>query len=195
MAKRRILVVDDEIRIVRSWRRSLEAAGYEVVAACSLREALAIDLRGIDLILLDLVLADGHGARLLEERNRVWPRPAVAVVSGYVDSEWATRLYGECDIVVPKPVTEAVLLELVQKLTTTAVPARALEAFCRQHALSPRETQLLTLALAGFDNAELATRLGCRPGTIKTYWRRLLAKTHCASQRHVIAAVAQFRLP
>jgi two-component system alkaline phosphatase synthesis response regulator PhoP len=58
----RILIVDDDSKIVRLLRASLEQAGYQVLVAYDGRTALRM-LRGErpDLVVLDLMLPDGDG--------------------------------------------------------------------------------------------------------------------------------------
>jgi len=57
-----ILVVDDEIEIVRALRRSLTAHGYKVFTASSGEEAFQVTSRHrLDLLLLDLVLPGMSG--------------------------------------------------------------------------------------------------------------------------------------
>jgi len=63
----RILVVDDEIEIVRALERSLAAHGFEVFTAGSGEEALeAISLHRPDLILLDLGLPSMSGLEVIK---------------------------------------------------------------------------------------------------------------------------------
>lgn len=63
----RILVVDDEIEIVRALERSLTAHGFEVFTAGSGEEALeAISLHRPDLILLDLGLPSMSGLEVIK---------------------------------------------------------------------------------------------------------------------------------
>ena len=51
-----ILVVDDEETLCEALRFNLEAEGYEVSVAYSAEEALALDFRTFDLILLDIMM-------------------------------------------------------------------------------------------------------------------------------------------
>ncbi len=63
----RVLVVDDEIEIVRALERSLAAHGFEVFTAGSGEEALeAISLHRPDLILLDLGLPSMSGLEVIK---------------------------------------------------------------------------------------------------------------------------------
>jgi DNA-binding NtrC family response regulator len=87
----RILIVDDEPGIRRAWSRILSGAGYEVRDADSFRAARRIldDWRcdPCDIIFLDLVLGDGHGADLLPVIDGLDPKPAVAILSAYLDND------------------------------------------------------------------------------------------------------------
>lgn len=59
---KRILIVDDEIEIVKILKRSLTRNGYKIYTAYSLNEAKGIFLENrIDVILLDINLPDGSG--------------------------------------------------------------------------------------------------------------------------------------
>ena len=74
----RILVVDDEIEIVRALQRSLVAHGYEVFAAASGEEALeAVERHRPDLILLDLGLPGISG---LEVCKRVRAESSLPII-------------------------------------------------------------------------------------------------------------------
>jgi two-component system, OmpR family, response regulator CpxR len=63
------------------------------------------------------------------------------------------------------------------------------QRFARTHALSSRETGVLTLSAVGLHRKEVAFRLGCSAGTVDTYWRRIFKKTATASQCEVLAAL------
>lgn len=59
-----ILVVDDEETLCEALRFNLEAEGYEVSVAYSAEEALALDFRTFDLILLDIMMGAVSGTHL-----------------------------------------------------------------------------------------------------------------------------------
>ena len=64
-ARHRILVVDDEKKLVEAVVAYLEAAGYDVTAASSGREALAaLERESHSLVILDLMLPDIPGERV-----------------------------------------------------------------------------------------------------------------------------------
>lgn len=82
MAKaRRILVVDDEMPILRLLRRILKASGYEVLAAASGLEALDLaHQQPPDLVLLDLSMPGMDGLAVCREL-RQWLAVPIIVVS------------------------------------------------------------------------------------------------------------------
>jgi DNA-binding CsgD family transcriptional regulator len=57
----------------------------------------------------------------------------------------------------------------------------------QSHGLSRRETSVLVLGVSGLHRKEAAYQLGCSPGTVDTYWRRILRKTSARSQAEVFA--------
>jgi DNA-binding NtrC family response regulator len=84
----RILVVDDEIQVVRSVERILERSGYEVRVALSGREALG-SLDGVDLVLTDVRMPGMDGIKLVAEVKRRQPGTKCCLMTGEsgVDTE------------------------------------------------------------------------------------------------------------
>jgi signal transduction histidine kinase/DNA-binding response OmpR family regulator len=114
---RTILVVDDEMNIIRVMRHILEAEGYTVLEALSGAEALRrAKADRPDLILLDVLLPDIDGFEVLE-RLRGEPSSAdipVVILSILEAKEESFRLGAQdyCN----KPIDRARLLETVQGL-------------------------------------------------------------------------------
>jgi len=75
-----ILVVEDDEEIKRMVEMALVEAGYRVLSAAGVREA--VDGR-VDLLLADVVLPDGDGVKLIEWLLRRKPRLRVLMTSGY----------------------------------------------------------------------------------------------------------------
>ena len=85
----RILVVDDA-----SLSRALvtevgESLGYEVLAAASIKEGLALAERGVDVVLLDVLLPDGDGLAHVETFAQMPGRPDVIIITGYGSADAA----------------------------------------------------------------------------------------------------------
>jgi len=89
----RILVVEDEARILAFLTRGLEAEGYTVVAADNGRDGLALAASGAwDLVVLDLLLPGLSGLQVLRELHRVRPQLPVLILSARSDLQ--TKLRG-----------------------------------------------------------------------------------------------------
>jgi len=89
----RILVVEDEARILAFLTRGLEAEGYTVVAADNGRDGLALaSASRWDLVVLDLLLPGLSGLQVLRELHRVRPRLPVLILSARSDLQ--TKLRG-----------------------------------------------------------------------------------------------------
>jgi len=100
----RILVVDDELQILRALRVVLRDAGFEVIAAQSAAEALdRAAVRPPQAAIVDLVLPDGDGIELTR-RLREWSEMPILVLSAVGEEEPKVRaLEAGADDYVTKP--------------------------------------------------------------------------------------------
>ncbi len=85
-----VLLVDDEPLLLRSLKRVLERAGYEIALAESVAEAepYLTDPR-LDVVLVDLLLGPLSGLKLLEQIKSVRPEVEVIVMTGHGSIESA----------------------------------------------------------------------------------------------------------
>jgi signal transduction histidine kinase/CheY-like chemotaxis protein len=89
-----ILVVDDDVRVRATVYIALERLGFNVLEASSPETAealLASSSDKIDLLLTDVVLTGGGGARTIEVVKAKFPAVRVLVMSGYNDDETLRR--------------------------------------------------------------------------------------------------------
>lgn len=122
MARKKILVVDDNKDITDMVQTMLESSNYDCVAVNSGQKCLDIlKTRGFDLILLDMAMPEMSGLDVLSrlgEDNEVPPKNIVLFTAAamYTESdlkkirEW----YGAVER-VKKPFTEAELLAVIEK--------------------------------------------------------------------------------
>ena len=100
----RILVVDDEIEIVRALERSLAAHGFEVFTAGSGEEALeAISLHRPDLILLDLGLPSMSGLEVIKRVRAQSNLPIIVLSVKDTEHDKVQAFDLGADDYVPKP--------------------------------------------------------------------------------------------
>lgn len=119
MAKKRILVVDDEAELIKAIQIRLTASGYEVLNACDGPEGLKLAQKEKpDLILLDVLMPNMDGFQTLEklkEDNQTKPIPVIMLTakSQLEDVTKATNLGAE-DYVV-KPFDHIAMLGKIKK--------------------------------------------------------------------------------
>jgi len=83
MSQQRILVVDDEPQIRDLLSVYLIRQGFDVVTAASSQETLeSLDKNAIDMVVLDIGLADEDGLKLLEDIKKNRPKVRVVMLTG-----------------------------------------------------------------------------------------------------------------
>jgi DNA-binding NarL/FixJ family response regulator len=193
----RILVIEDEERVVKNYERLL--AGHATLvraptfeAAWHQTDATAWHENPCDDVFLDVRLPDGNGLDLLDRLTALEPRPTVAVVSGYLDSEQALLVHGRCVIAVSKPADRDTLLGVLAVLERARSGHGVVEEFARAHQLSSQETRLLVAAAREATNEEAAEELGCTTSTVRSSWTCIFEKTGRRRARDVIALLFRF---
>jgi two-component system, OmpR family, KDP operon response regulator KdpE len=121
----RVLVVEDEPRILHGLRALLRRADYEAIGAGSVAEAIATArLRPPDAVLLDLLLPDGSGLEVCRAL-REWSQAPIVVVSAVGDeAEKVAALDAGADDYVTKPYPpDELLARLRAVMRRAAAPA------------------------------------------------------------------------
>jgi two-component system, OmpR family, KDP operon response regulator KdpE len=100
----RVLVVDDEHQILRALKVILRKAGYDVIEAATMEEALdRAAVRPPDAAILDLMLPDGSGIELCR-RLREWSTMPILVLSAVGEEDAKVEaLEAGADDYVTKP--------------------------------------------------------------------------------------------
>jgi two-component system KDP operon response regulator KdpE len=100
----RVLVVDDDPRLVRGLKIILRSAGYQVETADTIQAAAPmLAAHPPDVLVLDLVLPDGDGVEVCREVRRSSTLP-ILIVSAIGDEREKTRaLDAGADDYLPKP--------------------------------------------------------------------------------------------
>ena len=166
----RLAIVDDHPLVTGGLTAALRTIdGIDVVAhggtVAEARDLLTRD--DLDVVLLDVRLEDGNSSQALAERGER-QRPAVLVISSCETRQYvaAAARYGAAGFLlktVPLP-------RLVDGIR--AVAAGGL-VFTREQltkdlvTLSPRERQIVRLAMDGLGNKEIATQIGASPKTVE----------------------------
>ena len=166
----RLAIVDDHPLVTGGLDAALATIeGIEVVAhgasVAEARELLGRD--DLDVVLLDVRLEDGNGIQALAERG-MRDRPSVLVISSFETTQYvaAAARFGAAGFLL-KTVP---LARLVDGIRTVAAGG---SVFTREQlqkgfvTLSPRERQIVRLAMDGLANKEIAVRIGASPKTVE----------------------------
>src|SRR5882724_3427570 len=127
----RILVIDDERDVRDSVKCVLDLAGYEVLTAENVTEALEqLRRTPMDLVITDIIMPKMNGVQAIESIRRAFPMVRIVAISGggnfgvagYQPTAIATNAYlrsaeeAGAHVVLTKPFELDDLIEVVEKL-------------------------------------------------------------------------------
>ena len=118
--KNRILIVDDDEVVRRSYLRSLESTSCQVAAASDGEEALqTMEQSPFDVVLLDMRMPGQDGLSVLRTIKQKWPDSEVVIITGYptVDSAKQAVQLGAYDYVA-KPVGPQDVINVTDRAMT-----------------------------------------------------------------------------
>ncbi len=110
-ARRTLLIVDDEVRILSALQRCLRREGYEILIAASGADALELLAQHpVDLILSDQMMPEMDGLEFLDRARRICPDSARLLITGWREavSEDAIAML-DILALIPKPWDDAEL--------------------------------------------------------------------------------------
>ena len=131
--RKRLLVVDDELPILRLVTRILATDNYEIQQANSGEAALSLldrpDFAGVDLLVTDLLMPGINGRELAVIVRARYPRVRVLYVTGFADTLFkGLQELGQGESFIEKPfgtdgLLEATRLLMFEKIGAQAEPA------------------------------------------------------------------------
>lgn len=118
MAKRRVLLVDDEVTVLLTMKAVLEISGFDVDTAASAREGKSkIKLREYQMVITDMRMeSDAAGREVIHAARTAPYHPAVALLTAFPEDDWADM---GADKMLVKPMQTAVLIKQIEKLLET----------------------------------------------------------------------------
>jgi DNA-binding response OmpR family regulator len=118
LAKRRVLLVDDEVTVLLTMKAVLEISGFDVDTAASAREGKSkIKLREYQMIITDMRMeSDAAGREVIQAARTAYYHPAVALLTAFPDDDWQDT---GADKMLVKPMQTAVLIRQIEKLLET----------------------------------------------------------------------------
>jgi DNA-binding NtrC family response regulator len=119
----KILIVDDDLIVVKSCCRILESEGMEIRTANTVEmgeKILAEDI--FDLLLTDIKMPGRDGFEMIQCAKTLRPDMPVLMMTGYLTSDIIDQSRGfGVDNYIAKPFTPTELLEAVQKSQTKGI--------------------------------------------------------------------------
>jgi DNA-binding response OmpR family regulator len=121
----RILVVDDEERIVHFLTTKLKASGYEVLTAGDGVSGLEqVQAQEPDLIVLDLLMPKMNGLEMLKELRSFSSVPVIILTAKGADADRIKGLQLGADDYLPKPFNPDELVARIEAIRRRLKPAR-----------------------------------------------------------------------
>lgn len=113
--KASVLVVDDDVRILRMMQRILELEGYRVLTATDGKAALNVfDGETLDLVLLDIIMPGVDGYAVCQCIRQFSQVPIIMVTAKGSEEEKVRGLNAGADDYVPKPFSSNELVARVR---------------------------------------------------------------------------------
>jgi len=115
--KKRIIVIDDDKSILRTFARILLKNGYEVDVAETGKEAIEKSKKNnYDLALIDIRLPDMDGTDLLVKMKKTMPNVIKIMITGFPSLETGVKALDEgAEAYLVKPVKPEELLVLIEE--------------------------------------------------------------------------------
>lgn len=116
-----VLIVDDELLLLRSLRRTLVRAGHHVVLSTNGRDALeALAHADFDVVLTDVRMPEMDGVELAHRLARLHPTLPLIFMSGHADASDRELFEVEPLGLLQKPLDEDRLLRVLGSLEPEA---------------------------------------------------------------------------
>lgn len=136
----RILLIEDNATLAQGLKHNLEFEGHAVTTAGTAAEGREAALAGADLIILDLMLPDGHGQRLLRDLREQGNMTPVLVLTALADEADKVRGFrAGADDYVTKPFG---LMELIARVEAILRRGRRAESSSEERTIRFGEVRI-----------------------------------------------------
>lgn len=194
----RLLIVDDHSIVRKGIIMYLRTeATVEIVGeAASGREAIhQVELLKPDVVLMDLVMADGNGIEATQQLKRLFPNLKIIILSTFKQEEDVRAVMAAgADGYMLKDADGDALLQAIHDVQKGDMPLHPSVARYLIHRTSPsnslppdnllteREKEVLTWVARGLSNKAVANVLNLSSGTVKVHVSNILGKLHVNSR-------------
>ena len=195
-----VYIVDDDVSIRESLSSLIRAEGMQVEVFASPLDFLALErLKDFSCVVLDVRMPGLDGLSLQDELLRRGWQPPIIFITGHGDVPDAVRAMkaGAIDF-LKKPFSDIALLNAIttalsrvssefhKKLETADLQAR-------YEQLTPREKEVLAMAVQGRPNKIIAGELGISESTIKVHRHNVMSKMRFRSLPELALAMQRLK--
>jgi FixJ family two-component response regulator len=195
-----VFVIDDEAQIRDGFKSLIRSIGLRAETFASAREfMLAKRPDAPACLVLDVRMPGLSGLDLQRELSEAQIHIPIIFITGHGDIPMSVRAMKDGAMeFLTKPVRVQDLLDAVQKAIDRDREFRKKHADLsgirkRFDSLTPRETEVLNLVVAGLLNKQIADELGTSDLTIKTHRAHVMEKTQAESLAHLVRMAERLR--
>ena len=188
-----VYIIDDEAQIRDGFKSLIRSIGLRAETFASAREFLLAKRPDTPACLvLDVRMPGLSGLDLQRELSEAQIHIPIIFITGHGDIPMSVRAMKDGAMeFLTKPVRGQDLLDAIQKAIERDRGVRKERADlagirARFDSLTPRETEVLNLVVAGLLNKQIADELGTSELTIKTHRAHVMEKTHADSLAHLV---------
>jgi FixJ family two-component response regulator len=195
-----VYVIDDDALIRDGIQSLIRSIGLQAVALSSAAEFMqAKRIDAPSCLVLDVRMPGQSGLELQRQLNSAGIYIPIIFITGHADIPMTVQAMKDGAVeFLTKPVRSQELLDAVQKAIERDREQRKeraeLNAIRRRFkSLTPRETEVLNLVVAGLLNKQIADQLGTSEVTVKTHRARVMEKTGADSLAHLVRMTEKLR--
>lgn len=195
-----VFVIDDEAQIRDGFKSLIRSIGLRAETFASAREFMQAKRPDAPACLvLDVRMPGLSGLDLQRELSEAQIHIPIIFITGHGDIPMSVRAMKDGAMeFLTKPVRGQDLLDAVQMAIERDRESRNERANLsgirkRFDSLTPRETEVLNLVVAGLLNKQIADELGTSELTIKTHRAHVMEKTQADSLAHLVRMAERLR--
>jgi FixJ family two-component response regulator len=201
IAEPMVCIIDDDRQVRDGLHSLIRSVGLRVETFASAQEFL--DAKRPDVpacLILDVRMPGLSGLDLQQTLKNANLQLPIIFITGHGDIPMSVRAMKEgAHEFLTKPVRGQDLLEAVQRAIAADIRARRERAELddirsRFQSLTPRETEVMNLVVAGLLNKQIADELGMSELTVKTHRARVMEKTAADSLAHLVRMAEKLRV-